>query len=362
MSWQDRDDASDERSGLGRPGGDWQGMRPSFDNPFTWALDIGRVNGISIRIHVLFLVYIVIMLWRSAMPVSSNQTLAPLDFRLMAIAMAGLFVIVLAHELGHCLACRWVGGRADEILMWPLGGLAFCRPGQNWRAHLITAIGGPAVNLIICLISGGALGFLTHQFWGVAFPNLLTLRGVYDTVVSQSLAHQTLFLINALSLALLLFNLLPIFPLDGGRIVQAAFWPVMGYTRSMQLAVRIGYVGAIVLGIVGAVLSQWELMGIALFGGVTCYITQKQLQWTDATLGLESDEYALSLHGAKEDDAPTRATRRERLAQRRALREQEEAREVDRILQKIADSGLPSLSREERALLKRATERKRRER
>lgn len=357
MSWQDRDYADEERSGHGRPGGDWQGMRPTIDNPLTWSIDLARLGGVAIRMHLLFLLFIVVRILQAALG-GTNLTA-----QTMAQAMGVLFVVVLAHELGHVLACRLMGGQADEILMWPLGGLAFCRPGARWSAHLVTALGGPIVNVVLCLVAGSMLGMLNNQWLGTAVPNPLhPFESVYAAQERGSWASLTLALINETSFVLLLFNLLPIFPLDGGRIVQAALWPKWGYTRSMLMAVRVGLIVAMVLGIYGAVMQQWMVVGIALFGGVTCYVTQKQLQWTDAALGLEADEYALSLHGGKDDDVPSRATRRERLAQRRALREQEEAREVDRILQKIADSGLPSLNRQEKALLKRVTERKRRER
>jgi Zn-dependent protease len=268
-------------------------------------------------------------------------------------------VIVLAHEFGHCLACRWSGGDADEILMWPLGGLAYCRPPHRWKAHLITAAGGPLINVILCLVAGTLLGSVTGHWLGVAIPNPLDLAaGIYVAEV-RPWPILTLFIIHYTSLVLLLFNLLPIFPLDGGRIVQSLLWPRVGYSRSMHIAVRVGFIGAIVLGVFGAVMSKWMLVGIALFGGVTCYLTLKQLQWSDSMLEFESDEYALSLHGGKEEpEGATRPTYRQRRAQKQAAREQQEAEEVDRILQKIADSGMDSLSRAERSLLRRVTERK----
>jgi hypothetical protein len=120
---------------------------------------------------------------------------------------------------------------------------------------------------------------------------------------------------------------------------------------------------------------EWTAVAIALFGGVICFNTQRQLQWSDKEVEVEDDEYALSPHGPAEPEAnpgiipganpgasPGTATRRERQAQRLAMREQQEAREVDRILQKIGESGMASLTRAERALLHRVTERKRHER
>jgi hypothetical protein len=235
--------------------------------------------------------------------------------------------------------------------------LAFTRPPHHWKAHFITVAGGPLVNVIICLVAGAALGMLTGIWWRVAIPNPIDpFAGLWE--ISYSWPLIALYLINALSLLLLLFNLLPIFPLDGGRLVQSLLWPRYGYTRSMRFAVRAGYVGAIVLFIYGAVTDTMMLVFIALFGAFTCYMTHKQLQWTDETMGFESDEYALSLHaGAEEHAAPEPALSRR--AQKQLERDQQEAQEVDRILQKIADSGMESLTRGERALLKRYTERKR---
>jgi hypothetical protein len=215
------------------------------------------------------------------------------------------------------------------------------------------------VNVVLCIVAGVALGLVTGRWLGIAIPNPLSMEGLWEYEVAKSKAHQALFLFNWISLILLLFNLLPIFPLDGGRILQASLWPKFGYQRSMIFAVRAGFVGGIALVIFGAVTSQWMIVGIALFGIVTCYMTQKQLQWTDAMLGIESDEYALSAHDQVADEAGPKSGRRERRAERQAQREQEEAREVDRILEKIAQNGIESLTRTERSLLRRVTERKR---
>ena len=360
MSWQERDYADDDQKRLGRPGGDWRGIRPSFDNPATWALTIFRLGGITVRIHLFFIVFIVIMLLRSVSAPGKDLTLP--EFSIVAAGMAVLFLIVLAHEFGHCLACRWTGGDADEILMWPLGGLAYCRPANQWRSHMATALGGPLVNVVLCALAGTMLGFLTGKWLGMAIPNPLDPFSGLTDVAINSFAHQALVLVNSTSFILLLFNLLPIFPLDGGRIVQVALWPRWGWSRSMIFAVRTGFIGAILLFIFGMVVGDFMVAAIALFGGFTCYLTHKQIQWTDAAL-MESDDYAMSLTQSDEDAGASEAGGgwREQRAKRMAKREQEEAREVDVILQKIATSGIESLTRRERALLKRVTERKRRQ-
>ena len=68
-----------------------------------------------------------------------------------------LFLSILLHEFGHCFAARSVDGDATEMLLWPLGGLAYCDVPHTPRANLITALGGPAVNLALCVLAGGAL-------------------------------------------------------------------------------------------------------------------------------------------------------------------------------------------------------------
>ncbi len=351
MSWENRDYASDDdpMRRFGRPGGDWRGLRPALDNPMTWAVQLGRVLNITVRVHVIFLIFIVIELLR---PVLGSTGLG---IGATVVLLGCLFGVVLVHEFGHCLACRWTGGAANEVLMWPLGGLAFCIPRERWTSHLITAAGGPLVNVILLAVLVPTLGLWTGHWWGVAIPNPLSLDAYGVTAPWLLMA---LYLLNWVSLVLLLFNLLPIFPLDGGRILQALLWPKIGYVRSMRYAVRIGYVGAIALIIMGFVGGNVMLVCIAIFGGITCYITHRQLQFTQETLGFESDDYSASLHGPDEDEAvPAGPTRRERAAERQVQREQQESRAVDDILQKIASSGMESLSRMEKRRLRRATRR-----
>ncbi|MHC4947819.1 MAG: site-2 protease family protein [Planctomycetota bacterium] len=363
MSWRDAESHEDDPlRGFGRPGGDWQGVRPSFDNPLSWSLPLGRLGGIEVRLHLLFLLFIVVELLRSVAGPAAGSTAPAWDLAIAAVAMAALFVIVLTHEFGHCIACRRAGGTANEILMWPLGGLAYCRPPNRWKAHMITVVGGPLVNVVICLVAGTLLGLGTGRWLGVALPNPLTFSGLYDPEVAGSWPRMTLYIVNVLSLVLLLFNLLPVFPLDGGRIVQAALWPRLGYVGSMRFAVRTGYVGAILLGIFGAVMGMWMLVGIALFGGVTCYITSRQVTFTEDFLGFESDDYALRRLDEAEDASgrPSRSERRaRRQAERDQARERAEVEEIDQILEKIGEHGLDSLSGREKRLLRRASERRR---
>src|SRR5207247_6512368 len=108
--------------------------------------------GITIRIHILFITFLIVEIlkaWARANKTSS----APMSLEISLIWLGALWISVLMHELGHCIACRFTGGTANEILMWPLGGLAYCVPPDRWRAHFITVIGGPLINLIFLLIT-----------------------------------------------------------------------------------------------------------------------------------------------------------------------------------------------------------------
>jgi Zn-dependent protease len=348
MSWKDAGQWSDDDPArrLGGPGGDWRGLRPTLDNPMTWSVWVARVIGIDIRIHVIFIIFVVVEMLR-ALGGEAGGT-GPLAVWPMAVAMAALFVIVLLHEFGHCIACRSVEGTANEILMWPLGGLAYCLPPNHWRAHLATAAGGPAVNVILLIVLTPVLGVASGMWWGVALPNPFDFGGLYRL---DSWPLMALYIVAHLNLILLLFNLLPIFPLDGGRIAQALMWPTLGYVRSMRYAVRAGYVGAIALFIAGLVLEQLMLVGIAIFGGITCWITHKQLQFTHEAMGFETAADA-------PDAGPSR--RAQRRAERQARREAAEQKQVDAILHKIHEHGLDSLTRTEKRLLQRTTRQKRR--
>ncbi len=353
MTWRDRQDAFDDNPmrRYGRPGGDWRGLRPTLDNPMTWSVPLMRVLGITVRIHAVFLIYIVIQML-VAVKEPRGLGMGP-----TLMLLACLFGVVLVHEFGHCLACRWSGGAADEILMWPLGGLAYCRPSHRWLPHLITAAGGPMVNVVLLAVLIPTIGLWTGHWWGVAIANPLVLH--LPAEVTEPWPLMVLYLLNDVSLILLLFNLLPVFPLDGGRIMQALLWRTFGYARSMRYAVRVGYVGAIGLGIMGFVTKNWMLVGIAIFGGFTCWITHRQLQFTQEMLGFESDDYSASLYGPDEiDAAKTAPSWRQRADQRRARREREETAAVDEILQKIAARGMQSLSGVEKRQLRRATRRR----
>ena len=139
-----------------------------------------------------------------------------------------LFAIVLLHEFGHSLACRQVGGSADHIILWPLGGIAFVNPPRRPGAVLWSIAAGPLVNVALVPVLS-LLSFFAAQ------------AGLADTAPDTFHLIGTIWSIN---LVLLIFNMLPVYPLDGGQILQALLWFPLGEIRSLQIASVIGLIGA----------------------------------------------------------------------------------------------------------------------
>ncbi len=142
-----------------------------------------------------------------------------------------LFLIVTMHEFGHALACRQAGGSAEQIVLWPLGGVAYVNPPQRPAAVLWSLAAGPLVN--VALIP--ALMFLGWVGWSLGWP--VDMPNLYALI-------RTIAFINA---ALLIFNILPVYPLDGGQILRALLWFVMGRARSLLVATLLGFVGVAAL-------------------------------------------------------------------------------------------------------------------
>jgi Zn-dependent protease len=156
-----------------------------------------------------------------------------------ALEYLALFGIVLLHEFGHALACRQTGGIADRIVLWPLGGIAFVNPPRRAGAMLWSIAAGPLVNVLL-------LPILTVMLLVIGVPND---RDATD--ISRFVYH--VWWINN---GLLIFNLLPIYPLDGGQILRSLLWFPLGEIRSLQIASVIGLVGSIALAGVGLFLGM----------------------------------------------------------------------------------------------------------
>jgi Zn-dependent protease len=173
-----------------------------------------------------------------------------------------LFVIVLLHEFGHALACRQTGGKADDIVLWPFGGVAFVQPPQRPGAQLWSIAAGPLVNVVLVPVIIGLTWARIHLGWGAG-----------NTDYRHFL--QALGIIN---LGLLIFNMMPVYPLDGGQILRSLLWFVVGRARSLQVASIIGFVGiAALLAFAIWQMSLW--LGLMVFFlGQQCLVGFRQAQ------------------------------------------------------------------------------------
>jgi Zn-dependent protease len=176
---------------------------------------------------------------------------------LQAALFVSLFAIVLLHEFGHALACRSVGGIARDIVLWPLGGIAFVQPPQRPGAVLWSVAAGPLVNLILVL----PLGLAAWLVGGDAIAG-----GAVDVGSLPPLAAY-LMLLSMVNLVLLVFNMLPIYPLDGGQILMAILWFFIGHARALKATAAVGIVAAVAGGVYALMNGEFILLLIAAFVG-----------------------------------------------------------------------------------------------
>jgi Zn-dependent protease len=305
----------------------------------------GRIAGISIRIHILFIIYVCFQVWDLR-----NQG------TVFALALfAGVYVCILLHEFGHAFSARWCGGQADEILIWPLGGLAYCQPPLNPTPHLITTLGGPMVTLIlwgILTVIAGALQ--PDSFHGVSESR------VWAWDYFSALAHQ--------NLVLLLFNLVPAFPLDGGRALRDTLWHWIPIQKANRIAGVVGIIACI--GLISWGIShsnQWMVfIGIyAIFGSAQemasqAYIELWQLEHWSLRDRLGMRERMASGHRMPRRkhraSSPNPLPYEPKIVPRPDISDDPvPVAKIDAILEKIARSGMESLTADERRQLERAS-------
>ena len=244
-------------------------------NFFNQGIPLGRWFRITVIVHWTFLLYVAQALFSDG---GEGGSQIPLPEHLGYLGL--LFGIVLVHEFGHALSCRAMGGQADHIVLWPLGGIAFVQPPMNPTAWLVSTVCGPLVNAILWPVSYFAL-----RFWFIHANDIFAWQAFLHDVLpdmhkgitifdpSLPIGMQALFLSWQINKMLLLFNLIPAYPMDGGRILQELLWFALGYGRSMMIAGMVGTVagaGFVVLG-----LGIWSLDVPALdfhIGGEFSYI------------------------------------------------------------------------------------------
>jgi Zn-dependent protease len=207
------------------------------------SLKVGRVLGINLFIHWTFWL---LPLW--VVFTRSGDALISLSMNLLLLA--GVFACVVLHELGHAVAARHFGIRTRRITLTPLGGMAQLeRMSQKPWEEFCIAVAGPLVNVAIAAVLG--------PIW---LGGLTTLGGLFPAV------WEFLGLLLLANVVMIVFNLLPAFPMDGGRVLRAILAGSMGHLNGTRIAVAVGTVVAACIGLAGIFLlgNPWMLF-IGLF-------------------------------------------------------------------------------------------------
>jgi len=376
-------------------------------DPMAWSLPLFRAFGIRVRVHLFFFLVTFGLFGRT---LYEGGYVAPLDIFLFTVVL--LFGIILLHEFGHCFGGRSVGGEAEEILIWPLGGLAMVDVPRNWKAHTFTVAAGPFVNVMICFILAVAIagaGFVPtlnpiyepyacemHNYRdGRTYTSAYGLRlyapaqegrASTEPVVlgrgkpehlnevaakynlERAQAPLGLVWLNRafwLSWVLLLFNLIPAYPLDGGQLLQGLVWWRTDYRQGVTVACYSGYVCGAIMLMVAIATNETLLSALALAMLLASYTKLKSMEMEESPFGDFSQGYS-SLDGDDEPPPPRKrqsmfkrwmTARAAKRMQRDLEQRQQEDTRMDQLLEKIGRTGKASLTDEERRFMERVSER-----
>ncbi len=215
-----------------------------------WSIRIGRLFGIPLYVHVTFLLFLA---WIGVQSWRTGDGLAAAIEGVLFVCV--LFACVVLHELGHALMARRFGIPTRDITLLPIGGVArLDRMPDDPKQELWVAIAGPTVNVVIA-----AVLFLVTQVSSSVFA-------IGDAGLESLVSGSFLSRVMAVNIFLVLFNMLPAFPMDGGRVLRALLAIRMEYTRATHIAATVGQLMALLFGLTG--LMPWGnpmLVFIALF-------------------------------------------------------------------------------------------------
>ena len=224
----------------------------------NWSIPAGRVFGVEIRIHLTFFFLLLFV-------AVTEGTTRGADGAMRALALVGIvFGCVVLHELGHALVAVHAGVAAKGIILLPIGGITLLDESQQlvdgkpnvdaWKREIRIALAGPIVNLVIAFVAGSILLAVAPevQLWSKPW---IDSRFLWRSLVWANVS-------------LGLFNLLPAYPMDGGRILRAIFARKMDHVAATRRAVTIGQTFATLFMCVGLLTNVWfTLIGFFLFAG-----------------------------------------------------------------------------------------------
>jgi Zn-dependent protease len=320
-------------------------------SPFHVSVPLGTWFATHVRVSVWFPLLALILWWRFGLQLGLLLTLI-------------LFVSVLIHEFFHVFAARRTGGSADEILMWPAGGLAFARPANSFRSEFLTPAAGPFANLLLCAVTfrwAWLAGFPAGTFHPVYTPEV----GLADQIWSD-----IALLTFDVNWSLLLLNLLPVYPLDGGQMLLSVIARRVDRETARFASLRIGMGVGLVAAIIGLMIDDgaWLVfIGFLVFSMdmYEFFMIQLSDQFDDSFMGYDFSQGYTSLERSQQRarEKPPGAIerwRKKRAEQRRQQEEQERVeteRKLDELLDKVHREGMDALTDAEKRFLQKASTR-----
>lgn len=332
----------------------------------NWSLNLGRFYGVQVRLHAFFLFFSVLALYLATRDPSQD-----LGGRTV-LSLVILLLSVLAHEIGHTVAAFRVGGSADQIVIGPLGGLAPPSVPHEPQHELITALAGPLMNFLIWLAMGPVLLVAGVNLLGLLHP--LSPEAVIEGPM-WLVALKLTFWLNWL---LVLVNLLPVFPLDGGRVLRALLWPAVGYRRAVLAVTWGAKVTAVAMCMAAwmlgdyfpqALVPAWvALLILAIFLFFSARQEASRVEEQELEEELFSYDFSQGYTSLERSLEPPRPSgpgilrrwfveRRRARLRRQQVAEQDEERQVDAILARVHTTGMAGLTAKERAVLERVSAR-----
>lgn len=331
----------------------------------NWSFSLGRWWGVPVRLHIFFLLFVVLafafltgeLLWDGM------------------LALTVLFVSIVLHEIGHALATHRVGGKVDAIVLSPVGGLVAPRVPDEPDVQVFVAISGPIVHLALVVGAAIAIAIGSDAQAIVELLNPVIPAGIVEGDTWLVVAKLTLWI----NWVLMLLNLLPAYPFDGGPVMRALLWPALGRKTASIVTSRVAMVIAVGLCVYAVFgldteapthLPLWVpflMLGIFLFFSARQdQIAAESIGLHDELIGYRASNEGLDLldamwSGGDEQDAVLVEQRKDSQGevseQHPAERETSEDARVDDILARLHTAGLKELSREELEILQRASRR-----
>jgi Zn-dependent protease len=335
-------------------------------NPLIWlvsgSLPLGSLFGVRLRAHSSLILFALVSAVFMSAPVSMR-------FLCMGLWLAAL----VAHELAHCIVARRQGGFADEAILWPAGGLAVPESPHRASANFVAAAAGPGINLFLAVAAGFGVYLLTptHVAHAAGVASTAAIGRVTELMnpflplkpdFSAGWGDPMMYCwwICAINYRLFLLNLIPIFPLDAGRMMQCVIWPMVGHFRSLMIETSVGMAGAVAMGLVSLAVGYWVIAVCMMFCFFQAYQRRLILNESGGEDWRDSFDFSSSLFGEEKPRRKRLSRRVIRRARRIAQQEKAVRDRIDEILAKVSKTGITSLTWVERRALKRATQQCRR--